>query len=157
MNLFSNGKTTPNNGYYVNIRSSEHFDAMLVWDTLHFDPKCQRYIEYSFVSFDSYETGFDLIDKIGCEIDKLEYKYEDICVRETSWEVSCKPEDTIISEVHFYMTEKRYGEIHSLNFNLSNLTMQELAVYTNALYRWHQTGRIVIDKLNCVPFWFYNE
>lgn len=157
MNLFANGQASPDNGYYENIRSSEHASAMLGWDTIKYDYNSKRWIESNSIVFNSRETAFALEDEIGTQIDDFESTYEDICVRESSWEVSCRQEDETIAEAHFYMTEKRYGEIHSLNFNLSNVSRQELEDYKSAIYNWHTTGRVSMGSFDCVPFWFYND
>ena len=141
----------PGTGVYYIIRSSEDRDAMIGWNTLHYDSRSGKWFEWLKREYETSRDGEELYKKDMHALRKFRHDNLHRCAQESVLDAMAGIEGKAWSFLHVSVEEFRPYERREVGFIIDEYTAEQLEEAKRFVEQWH------FDSETRYPHIYYNS
>ena len=138
-------------GRYRYIRSSQDSNALFLGKEAGFDPEYNLWIEYMGCGYACWRDGKALTEADEIDLYEFHRKHPRINCRESYIDYEYGNTRDEVAYAFVCLTEYRGTMDRCFSFSLTDIPLQEVEKYIDAMERWHRTGEFNVGPYNGSP------
>lgn len=138
-------------GRYGFIRSSENWEALIRGKEAEFRPEADRWYEHIYCGYASWRDGDADLEWVGMSRDQFKKEHPLIRYREAFYDFQYGKTRTQVAFASFWLKEYEGPKYRKFDFNLKDITMQQMEEYLTALESWSLSGELNVGPYSGIP------